>query len=471
MNIEAPIAAGALAELAALRDHPSQTKITVPEVGPTAITRFRVGDTVAAILGTIGSVVADIQRDRDGTDQNVSCDPRHAIGALAMSHLTREQGPNGDWLTPENPPNRVIARQAIRPWPTRDGGHVLPHLSLPNLQERMLKVLDCELTPEAVGAAVARRDADELEQAIADNRVCGGKSRTQSEWRAHPHGAILAARPVITIERIGDAPAEPVPGGDRPLSGLKVLDLTRILAGPVAARTLAEHGADVLMVAAKNTPQVDEFVRDTSHGKHSCFLDLDQAEDAETLRRLAKDADVFSQGYRPGRLEARGFGPGDLAEMRPGIVYLSVSCYGHGGPLSDRAGWEQVAQTVTGICHEQGAPGAPELVALPACDYMTGYLGALGTLIALERRAQEGGSWHVQVSLCRSAMFLQDQGLWAEKGTLPTAADLSEVMVESTGPRGVMRHIGPVLKMSATPTEWARQSPILGQDPAEWPNS
>lgn len=469
MTVQAPIAGDALAELAALRHRPASTRITIPEAGATAPTTFRVGDTVAAVLGSIGAVVGDIVQDRGGPAQEVSVDPRHAIAALAMSSLTRVPGPDGGWVAPEVPPERVVAKSAIRCWPTKDGGHVLPHLSLPNLQKRMLALLDCELTPEAVGAAVANWEADALEEAIAGARVCGGKVRTEAEWRAHPHGAMLAARPVITIERIGDAPPEPVPGGARPLSGLKVLDLTRILAGPVAARTLAEHGADVLMVAAAKTPQVDEFVRDTSHGKRSCFLDLDDAADAARLAELVKGADVFSQGYRPGVLAARGFGPEDLARARPGIVCMSASCYGHGGPLSDRAGWEQVAQTVTGICHEQGAPGAPELIPLPACDYLTGYLGALGILIALERRAAEGGSWHVQVSLCRSAMFLQDQGRWPAKGEMPAPEEIADVMVESDGPRGPLRHVGPVLRMSATPPAWAVQAPLLGQDRAEWP--
>lgn len=332
----------------------------------------------------------------------------------------------------------------------------------------MLGVLGCDLTPASVGAAVAARDAAELEEAIAAARVCGGMVRSAAEWRAHPHGALLASRPVISIERIGDAPVEPLPGGARPLSGLRVLDLTRILAGPVAARTLTEYGADALMIAGRDVPQIPAFVRETSHGKRSAFLDLDRAEEVAALRELVRGADVFSQGYRPGVLEARGFGPEALAEMRPGIVALSVSCYGHGGPLSDRAGWEQVAQAVTGICAEQGAPGAPELIPLPACDYLTGYLGALGVLMALERRAQEGGSWHVQVSLCRSAMFLQDHGRHASPGAFPTAQDVAGYMVENDGPRGPMRFVGPIARLEGAELRYDRQSPALGGDAAQW---
>ncbi|OWU85702.1 hypothetical protein ATO6_01900 [Oceanicola sp. 22II-s10i] len=463
------IAGQALEDLAALRGRPIKTPIHIPETGANAPTKFRVEQTVAAVIGTIGGVVADIVAERGGPAQEVTVDPRHAIGALMHSNIAFEDDGKGGYKRPDPVPEREVARQCIRGWPTKDGRHVLPHLSLPNLQKRILEVLDCELQPDAVRDAVAKWTADDLEEAIARARVCGGKVRTEAEWRAHPHGQALAARPVITIERIGDAPAEPIPGTvERPLDGLRVLDLTRILAGPVAARTLAEHGADVLMIAKEGIPQVEEFVRDTSHGKRSTYLDLADAGDAETLRGLIKDADVFSQGYRPGALSKHGFAPEDLAKLRPGIVYLSVSCYGHGGPLSDRAGWEQVAQTVTGILDEHGEPGQPELIPLPACDYMTGYLGALGILLALEKRAEEGGSWHVQVSLCRSAMFFQDQGRWPEKGDFPALADLEPVFVESDGSRGRMRHIGPVVQMPATPPRWDRQSPVLGEHAAEW---
>ncbi|KMK65923.1 CoA transferase [Puniceibacterium sp. IMCC21224] len=458
----------ALDALIALRGRSFVSDVSVTGQGPHAPTRFKVGETVGAVVAATGGIVADLAAARGGPVQPVTCDARAAAASLAMNHLTRVAGPDGTFVAPAPDPNMAAMRKLTQPWPTRDGRHFLPHLNLPQLRARVLGELGCGDTAEAVRTAVAGRDAQELETAIARARACGGMIRTRADWRDHPQGQLLASRPVITIERIGDAPPEPVPGGARPLSTLRVLDLTRILAGPIAARELASHGADVLMITAPHLAQTPDHVRDTSHGKRSAYLDLNTADDMTRLRELIRTTDVFSQGYRPGTLNARGLGPEALAQLRPGIVTLSISCYGHGGPLSDRAGWEQVAQAVTGICAEQGPQGQPELIPLPVCDYLTGYLGALGTLMALERRATEGGSWHVQVSLCRSAMFLQDQGFSDATGELPTPADLAPWFVDSDGARGVMRHLGPVVQMPETPPFWARQSPILGQDRPEW---
>src|SRR5262249_16174612 len=196
-------------------------------------------------------------------------------------------------------------------------------------------------------------------------------------------------------------------------AGIRVLASTRLLAGRIAAGTLAEHGAEVLMVTAERLPQIPEHVQDTSHGKRSCFLDLRQRQDAARLQALVRAADVFSQGYRPGAISSLGFGPQEVAALRPGVIYVSISCYGAAGPFSPGAGWEQVAQTMTGLCHEgrtAARPEGPALLPAAACDYTTGYLAAYGVLLALARRAREGGSYHVRVSLCQSGMFIYRQG-------------------------------------------------------------
>src|SRR4029077_1593207 len=201
--------------------------------------------------------------------------------------------------------------------------------------------------PQSVAGAVATWDALDLEVAIEEARVCGGMVRSNEEWVRHAHGQVLAAKPIVEIFKIGDSDPEPLPRDGRPLSGIRALDLTRILAGPMAARTLAEHGANVLMVTAERLPQIPEHVLDTSHGKRSCFLDLLQREGGNRLRTLIREADVFSQGYRPGVVAKLGFGPEEVAALRPGIVYASINCYGAEGPFSHRGGWEQVAQTMT----------------------------------------------------------------------------------------------------------------------------
>ena len=223
------------------------------------------------------------------------------------------------------------------------------------------------------------------------------------------------------------------------------------------------------MVTAPHLPQVPEHVLDTSHGKRSCFLDLTKADDAARLRELARGADVFSQGYRPGVMQRHGFAPQDLAALRPGIVYVSITCYGPDGPFRDRAGWEQIAQTVSGICDE-GGEDRPRLLPAAACDYTTGYLGAYGALLALARRAREGGSWHVQVSLCQSALFIYRHGKAAYPGD---GVDLSEqeldrLRVETETAHGPIRHLVPVLRLSETAPRWQRPTPVLGGDAPQW---
>ena len=343
-------------ELMAIRGGkpPAPGEVSVTGGDPVHPTLFKVGETCAAVIAGIGVAVSDLWEMRTGQRQKIAVDARHAAWTMRTGEFTWLQGADGRFQPVGSDPGMMHMRSVTQPWPTRDGRWFLPHLNLPHLRERVLGVLKCENTPEGVSSAVAKWNADDLDEAIARAQACGGIARTNAEWLAHPQGQYLAARPLVEIEKIGDSAPEPCPAGDRPLSGVRALDLTRILAGPVAARTLAEHGAEVLMVTAPHLPQVAEHVRDTSHGKRSCFLDLAQPEQAAQLKTLVRGADVFSQGYRPGALDARGFGAQELAQLRPGLIYLSINCYGSGGPFAQRAGWEQVAQAVTGICRDNG---------------------------------------------------------------------------------------------------------------------
>lgn len=460
----------AFRELMDLRNlgQPEEGTVAFNGADPVFLTRFKIGETCANVVGAIGVAVSDIWEMRTGRRQRATVDVRHAAASLRSSHyLTVRQADGG--FAPVVSPSMTHMASITQPWPTRDGRWFLPHFNLPHLRARVCGVLDCEPMPESVGRAVARWNALELEDAIDEARACGGMVRSNAQWLDHPHGRALAAKPLVEIIKIADSDPEPFPAGDLPLAGIRVLDLTRILAGPIAARTLAEHGADVLMVAAGHLPQVKEHVLDTSHGKRSCFLDLREADDTARLRALARTADVFSQGYRPGMLEERGFGPQELAELRPGIVYLSISCFGADGPFSHRAGWEQLAQTVTGILHE-GSEDRPALLPAAACDYTTGYLGAYGVLLALARRAREGGSYHVRVSLCQSGMFIYRQGKteFSEPKMGLSPDELDAIRVHSDTEQGPIRHLGPVLRLSETTPGWSRPTPVLGGDAPQW---
>ncbi|MFG1394974.1 CoA transferase [Xanthobacter agilis] len=478
MTTFSPQSSNAFAELMAIRGmmplDPSE--VTLTGADPFFRTPFRIGEVSAAVLAARGVAANDLWELRTGRRQAIKVDARAAAAtSLSGGEETLLRGADGLHHPIPTAPAMKHMVALTQPWAAADGGYVLPHTNLPHLERRVLDVLACDSTVEAVSAAVGRWSADALEDALAAARACGGKVRTPQEWLAHPHGAYLAARPVVEITKVAESAPQPLPAGAAPLAGLRVLDLTRILAGPTAGLSLAEHGADVLMVTAPELPQVPAFVRDTSHGKRSAFLNFTRPEEADRLRALVREADVFIDGYRPERLGAHGFGVQELMALRPGLVHVSVNCFGSGGPFAGRAGWDQVAQAVTGICHTQGeasGAGRPELTPVFMCDFITGFLGAFGAMLALARRTREGGSYQVQVSLCQSAMLLQREGLVSGFSDAPgrlTPPEFDALSVEVNGTcYGDLKTLGPVLGMAETPCRWSRPTPRLGGDRPEW---
>ena len=195
-----------------------------------------------------------------------------------------------------------------------------------------------------------------------------------------------------------------------------MLDLTRILAGPVGGKALAAYGADVMLVNAPHLPNI-AAIADTSRGKLSTHLDLRAAEGRDAMRSLLGDAHVWVQGYRPGGLKALGFGPADVAALRPGIVYVSLSAYGTQGPWAGRRGFDSLVQTAMGFNHAEGVAaggGMPQPLPVQILDEATGYLIALGAAAALRRQQREGGQWHVQVSLAQTGQWLRSLGRVAD---------------------------------------------------------
>jgi crotonobetainyl-CoA:carnitine CoA-transferase CaiB-like acyl-CoA transferase len=432
---------------------------------PVIATRFRAGEAAAAALAANATAAADLWCARGGRPQRIEVDVRAAAASLVSFAYLRYQGATFD--------RRGQATTAL--YRARDGQWIHLHGGFSS-REGTLALLKCDDDAGAIANAVASWDAQALEDALADRGACGAKLRSADEWRAHPQGIALAQVPVVEILRIGDAPPEPIPGprageyGARPLSGVRVLDLTRVLAGPTCARTLAEHGAKVLHVRSPNLPSIEPFVIDTNPGKRSCFLDLDHRKDVERMRALVRDAHVFSQGYRPGALARRGFSPEELAQMRPGIIAVSIDCYGHEGPFASRPGWEQLAQTVTGMAHEHAGDEHPALVPAAINDYTTGYLGALGAMCALARRTTEGGSWHVRVSLARTSMWIMSLPRTASDDK-PGGFDMASIapwIIEMDTAWGPLTRLGPIARMSETPPRWDLPPAPLGSDPPAW---
>ena len=437
---------------------------------PILPTPFRIGDTAAASLAAVGLAVSDLWKIRTGRGQDVRVDVRQATASMRSSRYMTKGG-------------KSIAAERhtlMGVYPAKNGRWSYLHCNFPNHRDAALSVLGVEEDAEAVRQAVSRWDALELEEAIITARGAGGMVRSMDEWAQHPQSAAVASLPLIEIEKIGDSPPVPLPEGSRPLSGVSVLDLTRVLAGPTCARTLAEHGADVLKITGPHLPSIGSQEFDTGHGKLSAHLDLREEKDLETLRELIRQADVFSQGYRPGTLAGRGLAPKDLAGLRPGIVYVSLSAFGRVGPWASRRGFDTVVQTVSGITARQGElfPGAepgPQFYPVSAIDYLTGYLMAFGTLLALARRAREGGSWLVRISLAQTGSWLVGRGQVpeAELQEVPEDFTPDEIARWSTFSDlsiGQVSHLAPVLQLSETQSHWSRPAVPLGYHEPVWPN-
>ncbi len=322
-------------------------------------------------------------------------------------------------------------------------------------------------------AALLHWKALDFEDAAAARKLVVTALRSFDQWDATPQGRALHSQPLFTIERIGDAPPRSLPPlapDARPLDGLRVLDLTRILAGPVGGRALAAHGADVMLVNSPNLPNISA-IADTSRGKLSAEVDLHTDAGQATLRQLLGEAHAFIQGYRPGGLSALGFEPEALARLRPGIVCVSLTAYGTQGPWAGRRGFDSLVQTAMGFNRAEGeaaGEGEPRPLPMQILDEATGYLIAMGTAAALWRQQREGGSWHVQVSLAQTGQWLRGLGRIADGFgiAIPDKTPFVETSESGFGRLAGFRHSA---RLSRTPAGWARPSMRPGSAPAVWP--
>lgn len=456
---------------------PASDEINVEGCDPFFRSPFRFGETAAGALAARAVAANDIWEMKTGRRQKITLSVDAAAATcLGGTAQTRRKEADGSYKGIEASDALKHMVSITQPWKCADGRWFLPHFNLPHLEKKVLDVLGCEGTPEAVAGAVSKWNSNDLDKAIYEAGATGGIVFTKEEWSEHPHGKHLAAIPVVSITKMGDTDPIPLPeGGDQPLSGIRVMELCRILAGPTCGISMAEHGADVLMITAPQLPQVPNFVRDVSHGKRSCFLDYTKSEDAARMHELLQDADIFLEGYRPGSMERHGFGAESLIKEKPGLIYVSVDCFGPGGVYSDRAGWDQVAQAVTGIAITEGElenAGQPKLTPVYACDFLTGFLGAFGAMVALKKRAEEGGSYMVHVSLCQSAMLLQREGLVEGFENAPGQLDeetFEKYAVCDDGTvYGDLKTLGPVIRMSETKPGWDGTTPELGSGTACW---
>ena len=337
----------------------------------------------------------------------------------------------------------------------------------------MIALLGCAEDREAVKDALSGWDAEKFESEASAAGCVVAMFRDHETWMRHAQARALAALPVFTIERIGDAAPRALGPCARPLSGLRLLDLTRVIAGPVCGRTLAAHGADVLRIASPALPSIEWLVIDSGRGKRSAFVDLETADGRAALARLLERADVFVQGYRPGAIARHGFGPEDVSRIRPGIVYVSLSAYGHVGPWSGKRGFDSLVQTATGFNHDEGRAAGidgPKELPAQALDHASGQLMAFGALMARLRQAREGGSWHVRVSLAQTGGWIRglgrvEGGLGARDLALEDVADRID---ESDSAFGRLRAVRHAAELSETPARYALPAAKLGTHEPKW---
>jgi crotonobetainyl-CoA:carnitine CoA-transferase CaiB-like acyl-CoA transferase len=446
--------------LEAARFH-AESMVEIAGDDPVLPIGYRIGAAASAALGALGLAVADLC----GKRQRVKVNARAAAISLRSARYLRVNG-----------------KPAPSPWdplsgfyPVRDGW-ISIHGNFPNHRDAAMRVLGTPHDRARAEQASRAWQGAALEEAIHAAGGCAGFVRSADAWSRHAQAQAVAAQPLLAIERIGDAAAEPL-GRARPLDRVRVLDLTRVLAGPTCGKSLAEHGAEVLKISAAHLPDSGMADLDTGIGKLSARIDLGNEQQSSLLKTLAKRADVFVQSYRPGTLAARGFSPEALARLRPGIVCASLSAWGPSGPWSARRGFDSIVQAVSGIAQAGGDAGSgamPRLLPVSAIDYVSGYLMAFGVCVALGRRAREGGSWLVRVALARVGKWIVDRGVAQGYQGLPedlADAELEPLFAEMDAPEGRIRFLKPVLELSETPPYFERPPVPLGYHRPAWISS
>jgi crotonobetainyl-CoA:carnitine CoA-transferase CaiB-like acyl-CoA transferase len=437
--------------------------VTLTGEEPQLPSSFRVAAAAQASIAATGLAAAQIWKLRSGQSQDVSVDMRHAVVECRSERYLRVDG--------KPPPPAWDAIAGI--YKTRDQRYVRLHTNFPHHRDAVCKVLNCQPERDDVQAALMQWDGEAFETAAYAGGCVVAMMRSHDEWSDLPHARALTELPLISIEKIGEAAPKPWPAGDRPLAGLRVLDLSRVIAGPVAGRTLAVHGADVLLISGPDLPAIPWLTIDTGRGKLTSFIELKSEQGRDSLRALLAQADIFSQGYRPHALASLGFSPQEAAQINPGIVYVTLSAYGHAGPWAQRRGFDSLVQTATGFNHAEGqAAGIDGPKELPAqmLDHATGYLMAFGAMMARARQSREGGSWHVRVSLAQTGRWLWNlgrvaDGLKAEDLRGDAVRPFLEQVPSGFGPLSCVSHSA---ALSKTPAFWARPAMPLGSHPPQW---
>jgi crotonobetainyl-CoA:carnitine CoA-transferase CaiB-like acyl-CoA transferase len=446
---------------------PEDTGGSITFIGEDPIfpTKHRLGACIAIPIMAGAAGIADIWRQRTGRGQDLTLDLRKAIHGINPMYKFNPTVNGYPYQLPYwiNPNYQLDNPMGFDLYRTKDGRFFLPTGAYPGLLNNMCTFLHCGPDHDQIAQAVSKWNSEELDEAAAEAGLVFAIVRTPEEWAAHPQGKQLADRPLVEIVKIGESDPEPFTPAARPLSGLRVLAATHVIAGNVMGRTLAEHGAEVLQIAHPDEFENEGLMQDPCTGfTSSAWLNLKEPEALKRAYELAADADVFVESYRPHKIADLGLSPEELAARRPGIVYASAQCYSYDGPWAERGGFDMEALCVTGFTTLEGTPEQPKFPpTFVMNDFVAGYLGAAGIQAALIRRAKEGGSYHVRVNLARCAMWFNSLGTFdtAEPGTGKQNQLLAPDTITAQTPYGEYVRLAPPVQFSETKPYW--RDPVL----------
>ncbi len=409
---------------------------------------YRVGTAALASVTLAGLAYDALLRTLGGTGAKTSVDGREAALAFRSETYLRVNG------------------EAPRPWAALSGdyraadGWVRLHANYPHHARALAVALGVTQERAAVESAVATRTAVDVESLVLAKGGAAAALRERAAWHASDAGRAVLAAPLVEVVQIGDAPPQ------APHETPRVLDMTRVISGPLACKVLASLGADVLRVGSRALPEIEAAAIEGGFGKRATYVDVKDFGGRETFAALVRGADAVMQTLRPGAMDALGFGAEAAAELRPGLVYTSISAYGRRGPWARRRGFDSLVQLATGLADEaRKSYGREAPVPLPvqALDHATGWLAAFGTLVALEKRARIGGSWRVDLSLARTAEWLATLGSSdARAATMPAFGDDPQLLENVRSPYGILQHLVSPLVLDGRRVSTSAPPPIPG---------
>jgi crotonobetainyl-CoA:carnitine CoA-transferase CaiB-like acyl-CoA transferase len=448
-------------------------KVTFAGKEPVRKTVIKAGATTACVLAANAVADAAIWKERTGEGQDIHVDLRKAW--IEQSPWQKDALPytmiNGiskAW----NSNVFVLNPGFVR---ARDGRWMVLSSIYPSQERKAMNMLRCGPDMEQVRAAVARRESAELEEAAEATQIPLQIIRTKEEWNATEQGRIHAETPLIHIEKIADGDPIPLPQGKRPLSGLKVLSFVHAVAGPCVGRTLAMQGAECMNLNMPDWVEYGNFFFTAQAGQRQAYLDARDPEHRKQVYKLVEEGDVFVENLRPGVADREGYSAQALAERNPGVIYVSVKLNTHEGPWTRWPGYDFSAGGICGLYTAEGTPDQP----LPpqqvnvVCDIMTGYLGAIGVKEALLRRAKEGDSYSVRITLSQCVQYMIGLGFNDKRQVevLETLGEEHQIMKPNlaTGMTVFGEYTRPASQVDMTKTPQFWDEPMLYMQGASQP--